>query len=83
MSYEAWRTGYQSDEQAGRAAYNAWKRAVAEGDAMAAAAKVSVDIGLEVEAEFQVTRAKLEAAEAHIAALLAELDARDAKEVQS
>ena len=73
MSYEAWRISYQSDEQAARAAFNAWARAANEREAMVASAKVSVDIGMEVEAELTVTRAELEAAEAYIAVLEAEL----------
>lgn len=74
MTYEAWRIGYQSSEQAARAAYNAWGQRTKECDAMIAAAKVATDIGLQVEAELTVTKAKLEAAEAQIAALEAELD---------
>ena len=74
MSYEAWRIGYQSSEQAARAAYNAWEQRTKECDALIGACKVSTDIGLDVEAELRVTKAKLEAADAHIATLEAEVD---------
>lgn len=75
MTYEAWRIVYQSCEQAARAAYNAWEQRTKECDALISACRVSTDIGLEVEAELKVTKSKLEAADAHIAALEAEVDA--------
>lgn len=38
-SYEAWRISYQSDEQAARAAFNAWARRTEECDALVTAAE--------------------------------------------